>query len=184
MREPVAKLRPRYDELSQTSELFIDPADPALRTNPLQQFWREHPLAQTMLDAGHYEEGFFIAIAPKLNHHAQKAADAYRKQLRDAGNSKVRFIGLTLEEVIDTIRESDAAHADALHERYCNFWRVDRELEARLQQIGAPKKPVADARENESAPESITTLRKKRYQREKRSLPEQLDFKLEWRWNG
>ena len=161
MREPVAKLRPRYDELSQSSELFIDPADPALRTNPLQQFWREHLLAQAMLDVGHYDEGYFVAIAPKLNHHAQKAADAYRKQLRDAGNSKVRFIGLTLEEVIDTIRESDAAHADVLHERYCNFWRVDRELEMSLRQIGAPKDSVADARENESAPELITTLRKK-----------------------
>jgi hypothetical protein len=160
MREPVAKLRPRYDELSQTSELFIDPADPALRANPLQQFWREHLLAQAMLDAGHYDEGFFVVIAPKLNYHVQKAADAYRTHLREAGSNKACFIGLTLEEVIDAIRESEAAQADALHERYCNFWRVDRELESSLQQIGAPKKPITHLRENEASPESIPKARK------------------------
>lgn len=37
MREPVAKLRPRYDELSEKSSLFINHDEAALRSNPLQQ---------------------------------------------------------------------------------------------------------------------------------------------------
>jgi len=52
MREPMPELKPRYDELSDASGLFIDPAAAALRTNPLQQLWREHLLAQSMIDTG------------------------------------------------------------------------------------------------------------------------------------
>ena len=44
MREPMPELKPRYDELSDASGLFVDPAAAALRTNPLQQVWREHLL--------------------------------------------------------------------------------------------------------------------------------------------
>jgi hypothetical protein len=47
MREPIPELRPRYDELSQASGLYVNPAAAALRGNPLQQFWREHLLAQS-----------------------------------------------------------------------------------------------------------------------------------------
>jgi hypothetical protein len=48
MREPTPELKPRYDELSDASGLFTEPAVAALRTNPIQQLWREHLLAQTM----------------------------------------------------------------------------------------------------------------------------------------
>jgi hypothetical protein len=40
--EPLARTRPRYDELSRQSQLYRDPDDPALRANPIQQFWRQH----------------------------------------------------------------------------------------------------------------------------------------------
>jgi hypothetical protein len=83
MREPEAKLRPRYDELSEMSGLFVDHAEPALRSNPVQQLWREHLLAQSMIDNGLYDEGYFILIAPTLNWHVQSAAEIYRSQLRD-----------------------------------------------------------------------------------------------------
>jgi hypothetical protein len=52
MREPMPELKPRYAELSEGSDLFTDPAAAALRTNPLQQLWREHLLAQSMIDNG------------------------------------------------------------------------------------------------------------------------------------
>ena len=48
MREPMPELKPRSAELSDASGLFTDPAAVALRTNPLQQLWREHLLAQSM----------------------------------------------------------------------------------------------------------------------------------------
>jgi len=47
-----------------------------------------------------------------------------------------RFINLTLEDVIEVIRLSDPAHAEALHHRYCDFWLVDGELELNAPTFG------------------------------------------------
>ena len=86
------ELKPRHAELSDASGLFTDPAAAALRTNPLQQFWREHLLAQSMIDNGLYDEGYFVPIAPALNYHVQDAAEAYQAQLRVPEDGKVRFV--------------------------------------------------------------------------------------------
>ena len=112
----------------------------ALRTNPLQQLWREHLLAQSMIANGLYDEGYLVTIAPALNHHVQDAAEAYQAQLREPEDGKVRFAHFALEDVIETIRLSDPAHAEALHHRYCDFWLVDRELELNASTFG-PARP-------------------------------------------
>jgi hypothetical protein len=80
MREPMPELKPRYDELSEASGLYVDPVAATLRTNPLQQLWREHLLAQSMIDNGLYEEGYLVVIAAALNYHVQDATDAYHAQ--------------------------------------------------------------------------------------------------------
>lgn len=49
--------------------------------------------------------------------------------MREPEDGKVRFANLALEDVIEVIRLSDPAHAEALHYRYCDFWPVDGELE-------------------------------------------------------
>jgi hypothetical protein len=51
-------------------------------------------LAQIMLDAGLYDRGYFVLIAPALNYHAQDAAEAYQAQLQEPEDGKVRFINL------------------------------------------------------------------------------------------
>jgi len=109
MREPVPELKPRHAGLSDASGLFADPAAATLRTNPLQQFWREHLLAQSMIDNGLYDEGFLVVIAPAPNYHVQDAAEAYQAQLREPEDGKVRFVNLTLEDVIEVIPLSDPA---------------------------------------------------------------------------
>src|ERR1019366_10795514 len=128
------------DELADASGLFSDPAGAALRANPLQQFWREHLLAQSTIDNGLYDEGYLVTIAPALNHHVQDAAEAYHAQLREPEDGKVRFANVTLEDVIDVIRLSDPEHADALHRRYCDFWLVDGELELNAARFSLPAK--------------------------------------------
>src|SRR6202048_4168937 len=143
MREPMPELKPRHAELSDASGLFTEPAAAALRANPLQQLWREHLLAQSMIDNGLYDEGYFVTIAPALNYHVQDAAEAYQAQLRDPEDGKVRFVNLNLEDVIEVIRLSDPAHAEALHHRYCDFWLVDGELELNVPQFGRPAKGPA-----------------------------------------
>jgi hypothetical protein len=140
MREPPATMRPRYDELAAATGLFIDPAAKALRSNPLQQLWREHLLAQCMIGNGLYDEGYFITLAPALNHHVHEATQAYRLHLREPAEDSVQFIDLTLEDVIAVIRDSDPAHADALHRRYSDFWLVDGEMELNAPRIGPSSK--------------------------------------------
>jgi hypothetical protein len=108
MREPMPELKPRHDELSHASNLFTDPAAAALRANPLQQLWREHLLAQSMIDNGLYDEGYLVVIAPALNYHVQDATDAYHAQLREPEdgctrrcNSRPRSGGITRSRVAE-----------------------------------------------------------------------------------
>jgi hypothetical protein len=82
MQEPIPMWRPRYDELTEACGLFLDHAAEALRGNPLQQLFREHLLAQRMLDMDLYDRGYFTLIAPALNYHCQQAAEAYQAHLR------------------------------------------------------------------------------------------------------
>ena len=103
MREPVSEPKPRYGELSDASGLFTDPAAAALRSNPLQQLWREHLLAQSMIANGLYDEGYLIMIAPTLK-HVHDGAEAYQAQLREPEDGKVRFVNVTLEDVIEVMR--------------------------------------------------------------------------------
>ena len=104
MHEPVPGLKPRHDELSDASGLFSDPAAAALRTNPLQQFWREHLLGQSMIANGLYDEGYLVTIAPALNYHVQDAAEAYQAQLRDPEDCQTKGLPAS------TSRLRDRAH--------------------------------------------------------------------------
>jgi hypothetical protein len=124
MTEPEARLRPRYDELSRNSGLYIEPDDEVLRKNPLQGLWRTHMLAQSMLDAGLYDRGVFMLIAPRQNRDVQRAARAYAKRLTNA-DGKVTFLNVELEDVIDAVRSAGGTElADALFERYVDFSAV------------------------------------------------------------
>jgi hypothetical protein len=175
MREPMPEWKPRYNELSDASGLFSDPAAAALRTNPLQQLWREHLLAQRMIDAGLFDEGYFVTIAPGLNYHVQDAAEAYHAHLREPEDGKVRFVNLTLEDVIEVIRLSDPAQAGALHRRYCDFWLVDGELELNAARFGQPaKRPArksAQAPEDPANPTPVEPPPKRRVSRAKAKAP-------------
>lgn len=142
MREPVPQMRERYDDVSERSGLFLDPSDPALRANPLQQLWREHMLSQTQIDSGQYAEGYFLIVAPALNHHVQQAAETYQTLLAPPDGRKVRFLNITLEQMIAVIRLCDSAHADALHRRYCDWWLVDGEIELTAPAFGSIAKPI------------------------------------------
>ena len=120
MTEPAARLRPRYDELSASCGCFRHPDNPALRTSPIQQFWRQHMLAASMLQAGLYDTGRFVVVAPIFNNQVQNAIAAFRSQIAD--EAPVRFDAVTLETLVETIGKTDAKEAAAaLHQRYCNF---------------------------------------------------------------
>lgn len=178
MNEPVPRINPRYGELAEASELFTEPKEPALRSNPLQQLWREHLLAQTMIDAGLYDEGYFLLIAPALNYHAQDAATAYQARLREPAEGRVIFANATLEQAIEAIRYSDPSHAEALYRRYCDSWAVDGELELNAPSFGARTKtsigPPANApsEDFEALPDEPAPKRKASGKRRSAVAPE------------
>ena len=116
----------RYEHLALASELFKSPSSPALRRPPLQQLYREHLLAFAAVHAGDYVEARFIQIAPRHNHLLQQNAARYAAQLLEPGPGLVPFIALELEQVIEAIGwAGELDYAYALHDRYCNFWKLE-----------------------------------------------------------
>jgi len=141
MIEPVPDmLRPRYAELAEACELFVDHAAEALRRSPLQQLFREHLLAQSLLDNRLYHEGHFTVVAPELNYHVWDAIGAYQTYLRECVEGKVRFSSFTLETLIETIWLCDEVHANALHHRYADWWLIDQEIEKHAPTFGLKKR--------------------------------------------
>ncbi len=127
--EPVPAIRPRYDDLAEVSGLFVDPMKPALRTNPCQQLFREHLLAQAMLMRGDVDEGRFLVIAPKFNTLVANAVTTYQAELKPAGEDQVGFAAVTLEDTIVAIAMAgEEEYALRMYRRYCDFQLVDGEL--------------------------------------------------------
>ncbi|HEV2558380.1 MAG TPA: hypothetical protein VGU45_07125 [Microvirga sp.] len=151
MTEAARPLHPRYDELAPISGLFNDPADPALRANPLQQLFRQHCLAQCMVLRDVAEVGTYGFVAPRLNHLAQGAATAYATRLDEHNPARVPFVALTLERLIEAIAAAgEPSHAAALHRRYTDFHQVDGELELALAE---QTRPEPHGRECDETPE-------------------------------
>lgn len=163
MCEPTPRHRERYDEVADTCGLFADPTDAALRAPRLNQLWRESMLADRMLEEGPYQEGYFMLLGPALNHHVQQAAETYKSLLAPPDERKVRFLNITLEQMISVIRLCDPSHADALHRRYCDWWLVDGEIELEAPAFGSVAKPIIRKAVNGAgSPAPEKTTRKKR----------------------
>jgi hypothetical protein len=129
MNEPLANLRPRYDEVSANSDLYFNPDESALRSSPLQQLWREHMLCQTMLDNGLYERGLFLVIYPEKNEDCANAVSKFRQHLKGPREGKSIFAAVTLEDCIKELREiGEGKSADALFARYLDFDRIEEAI--------------------------------------------------------
>ena len=125
---PMAK---RFDLLAERAHLHRDPRAAALREAPLEQLFRLHLLAATMIaDPGPYQEGLFVLIAPEANRDVARAAQAYRAHLRDDHAATVGFRQVSVEACIAAIGAAgDADLSAALHERYTDFEPVHALIE-------------------------------------------------------
>lgn len=128
--EPLPRFTGRYDEIAPRSGLFIDPSDAALRTNPAQQLFRQMCLAHTMREAGLYDEGLHLFIAPAHNAPAQNAATSFIRHLKSPQDGRLPFMAVTLERFVEILADvGTTGHARALHRRYCDWWLIDGELQ-------------------------------------------------------
>lgn len=112
-----AKHRPRYDEVTAAMGCFDPRRVSNLKRKPLEQLWRDHMLAGSMLldlTAG-WESGLYVFLHPDGNEACRSAVRSYREILVDSHT----FDALALEAVVDAIeRETEAPWAAELRKRY------------------------------------------------------------------
>jgi hypothetical protein len=126
-------LGPRYDDLAVSSELYKAPMSAVLRTGVCQQLFREHLLTFASLFRGDYAEARFVLVAPRHNHLLQQGAQLYASHLFEPGPGGVPFLTIELEQIIEAIGwAGELDYAYALHDRYCNFWKLDAIIEEAL----------------------------------------------------
>jgi hypothetical protein len=134
--EPQNDLNARHAELAAAAGLHKTPVADMLTGGSLQQFFRQHLLAQAMLARG-FASGTFMVLAPALNTPVQNAVRRYADQLNEAAAGKVVFESRTVEEFVGALRQcGERAHADALHHRYLAWERVDDVIEQAIADFG------------------------------------------------
>ena len=87
-----------------------------------------------MIQRGIYDEGTFIVIAPRLNWYAQNGIAAYARHLKKPEARQPAFTGIFLERFIEAIGTAgEPDFAQQLHQRYCDFARIDQIIDAYLE---------------------------------------------------
>jgi len=112
-----ARYRRRYDQVADAMGVFLPEARDRLRQTPLEQFWRDHLLAGSLiLDEGSgFDAGAFVVVYPERNGLVDYALDIYEACLRDTST----FRTWTLERVLDATEGAGAAAwAGEVRERY------------------------------------------------------------------
>jgi hypothetical protein len=110
--------RNRYDEIANAMGCFRPERVAGLRERPLQQVWRDHLLAGSLLldDGAGYDEGAFVFLYPTENVRCGAAVDGYSACLVVGCTS---FVPWTLEAVVAAVQAADAgAWIDQFEQRY------------------------------------------------------------------
>lgn len=129
-----------FDAIAPRVDLFRSPTDPRLRANPIQQLFRQHCLAATILEQDLADTVVLALFAPAHNHLVQAAARTHADHLLDPVRGRIPFVPLTLEQGFAALAEAGRpAHARALHRRYTDFGRLEAAVSAAL----VPRAPVA-----------------------------------------
>ncbi len=166
--EAVPRFTGCFDPIAERSGLFVDPTDPALKRNPVQQSFRQICVAQAVLDNRLADRAMLLFVAPQLNHPAQAGAHAFSRHLKDPLSGPVPFIPITLEQVFSAIAAAGLPdHARALHRRYTDFWLIDGELQLEA----APVTPARAAPADSATTESVSRSSQPKAPARRRSSP-------------
>jgi len=121
--DPPADHRGRYDEIADDRGWFKTEKRAALKGKPLQQIWRDHLLAGSLLmdrEAG-FDDGCFVFLYPKDNVRCAEAVEQYRGCL----TSEESFAAWTLEEVVGALKDAGAGKwVHVLADRYLGFEKI------------------------------------------------------------
>jgi hypothetical protein len=107
MKDRPGEHRDRYDEIATAMGCFEPGGLTRLRERPLQQVWRDHLLAGSLLlDVGAgYDEGVFVFLYPSENVRCLAAVEAYAACLLPGCTS---FVPWTLEAVVAAVHAARA----------------------------------------------------------------------------
>lgn len=128
--ETPAKHRSRYDEVTRAMGCFKPGRMSDLGREPVQQIWRDHMLAGSMLldAAARLETALYVVLHPEDNGQCGTAVQLYRNHLSDTRT----FDAVTLEAVVGAIEaETDAAWIRDVRDRYLGWEKIRRALAER-----------------------------------------------------
>lgn len=115
--------RERYDEVADLMQCFRPTTRSLLRERPLQQLWRDHLLAGSLVVSGAFDLGIFAVVYPGGNAACAAAIEAYRGCLSDDSG----FAVWTLEHFAATLaRHCNSPWVAAFNDRYLDFARLER----------------------------------------------------------
>lgn len=117
--------RPRYSEVAAGMGCFRAGCEAILKKPPLEQLWRDHLLAGSILHhpREQFDEGHFVLLYPTWNESCTYVVEAYRDCLSDSDTFRV----WSLEEVANALLDHARYDwASSLRDRYLNHGRVDR----------------------------------------------------------
>jgi hypothetical protein len=115
MDDAPARHRERYDQVASTMACFHSNSLPDLRRKPINQLWRDHLLAGSMMLPDKGRKGIFVVLHPKENSHVVAAVEKYKGCLADSST----FTSWTLESFIAALKaEISSSWVDELKTRY------------------------------------------------------------------
>ena len=113
--------RDRYDQIADQMGCFKESDREDLKTQPLQQIWRDHLLAGIHRMADGFEEGFFVFLYPEKSTHCSSAVADYKECLTNTDT----FASWTIESVASAIKLStNGSWIDRFIDRYLAFEKV------------------------------------------------------------
>lgn len=119
-----AEHRPRYDEVTRAMGCFKPDLVAGLRRKPIEQIWRDHMLAGSMLlgSPSPWESGLYAFLYPEENEPCRAAVQLYREYLLDDRT----FASVALEALTVAIeRETSATWIRQLRDRYLRWDKIE-----------------------------------------------------------
>ena len=125
LRGAAAEHRERFDQIARDTGWFRETARADLLRPPLQQVWREHLLAGSILGRRGFADGLFVFLHPAGNRHCVEAAARYAECL----TSGMTFVAGTLEDLVAAVkRHTTGRWVDLVADRYLALDKVDAAL--------------------------------------------------------
>ena len=116
-----ANHRLRYDEVAGLMGCFREDRRDDLKRQPLQQIWRDHLLAGSLLAANDFSDGFFVFLYPRGNGHCSNAVEEYLSCLTNTQS----FVPWKLETVCEAIQSAaQTTWIESFIDRYLRFEKL------------------------------------------------------------